>query len=50
MYVHVCLGGGACRDQKRTSNPLELEHQEVVSHLTWVMGIEPCSLGGQQEL
>lgn len=39
--VSVCIwGGGPCRDQKRASDPLELEIQAVVSHLTWVLGIK----------
>lgn len=35
-YLCVCTLG----DQKRLSNPLELELQEVVSYLVWVLGIE----------
>lgn len=50
MYVYACLCVGACRDQKRTCNSLKPEYQVAVSHLTRIMGIEPCPLEGQQEL
>lgn len=36
---------GAYRGQKRVSDPLELELQEVVSHLIWMLGIELRSYG-----
>lgn len=46
---YVCLCGGYAHlrtvpgDQKRLSGTLELELQEVVSHLVWVLGIELTS-------
>ena len=36
-------GMGICGDQMRESDPLELELQEVVSHLMWVLGINQSS-------
>ena len=36
----MCMGAGACRDQKRTSDPRELELQAVVSHSVWMLGTE----------
>lgn len=33
MHMNTCVG--AYRDQKRALDHLELELQEVVSHLTW---------------
>lgn len=35
-----CMSTGALRSQKRASRLLELELQEVVSHLKWVLGTE----------
>lgn len=43
---HMCVG--VWKDQKRTSNSLEQEFQVLVSHLTWVMGIELCSLNSSK--
>lgn len=48
IYIYLCLGEGMweCRNAdthkawKRTAHPLELELQEVISHFTWVVGIE----------
>ena len=37
-HVYVPLSADACGGQKRTSDPLELELQVAVSHLTWVLG------------
>lgn len=49
LYVCGCFSLSAClctafklgayRGQKRMSDPLELELQAVVRHLTWVLGI-----------
>ena len=36
--AHVCAD--ACQGQKRTSDPLEVEPQVVVSCLAWVLGTE----------
>ena len=36
MFAHMCAG--ACRCQKRIWDPLNLESQVTVSHLTWVLG------------
>jgi hypothetical protein len=36
-------GMGICGDQMRESDPLEVESQEVVSHLMWVLGINQSS-------
>jgi hypothetical protein len=35
------MSAGTCRSQKRAQDLLELELQEVVSYLIWVLGIEP---------
>lgn len=34
------MGVSAPGDWERASNPLELEFQEIVSHLTWVLRTE----------
>ena len=51
--AHVCIGGvgheyGACRGQICWV-PLELDWQEVVSYLIWVLGIE-LGLSGRQQV
>lgn len=50
FYVHfclsicnVCLGGPG--SQKMVFDPLELELQEVVNNLMWVLGFELASSG-----
>lgn len=53
LHAHVrvwSLCVGSCGGQKTASDPLELEFQEVVSHLTRVLGSEQGSLEEQQEL
>jgi hypothetical protein len=42
-YVHLCVATSEV--QKRSSDPLEIELQVVVSHLTWVLGTELRSSG-----
>lgn len=39
MHMRVCVS----KSQKRTSDPLELESQVIVNHLTWVLGTELMS-------
>lgn len=41
VYVHV--NAGSQRDQKRESNPLELDLQAVLSCLKWVLGLKSQS-------
>lgn len=41
--VHVSTDSHG--SQKQVLDPLELELQVVVSHCTWVLGIEPGSAG-----
>lgn len=38
--VGVDMNTVACGIQKKTSHPLQLELQEVVNHLMWVVGFE----------
>ena len=39
-YGYVYVSAGAQRGQKRVLCPLDLNLQEVISHLTWVLGTE----------
>lgn len=34
---------GACEGQKLASHPLELESQDLVKYLIWVLGTKPLS-------
>jgi hypothetical protein len=51
--VHLCavvcafvdISAGAHESQKKTSDPMKLALQVVVSHLAWVMGTEPRPSG-----
>lgn len=49
VCAHVCVWTGAHEDQKRVSNPLELEVQAVVSHQIGA-GSKLVSLQEQQAL
>lgn len=42
--------GGACRGQKRKSDPMELDSEVVVSCLVWALGSELSSLRKQSVL
>ena len=44
VATHVCAGGH--RDQERALDRLELEWQETVSCLTWVLGTQPRASAG----
>jgi hypothetical protein len=44
MWVGTCES--TCRERPAMSEPLELELQVVVSHLTWVPGTERRSSAG----
>lgn len=39
-YGYVYVSAGAQRGQKRVLGSLDLNLQEVISHLTWVLGTE----------
>lgn len=46
MCEHVCyLCIGAIRDQKRVLDPPDLELQEDISHLVWIMATKLVSSG-----
>lgn len=40
MWVYVHMYFGTCWDQKRELDPMELELQAFVTHLTWVLMLE----------
>lgn len=42
MYVH-CVHAVLTEDQKRVSNSLDMDLQEVVSHVMWLLGTESRS-------
>lgn len=47
MCGHELVGSGTHGNQKRASDPLNLELQAVASHPAWVPGAEPRPLGEQ---
>lgn len=43
LWVGGCVNAGACRDQKRMLDPLDLELQAPVMDQTWVLGTKLLS-------